>query len=57
LSAERLLVQIDAMDAGPLGGETVFEIQHSTPADELGDLDETLRLILRDVGAYVSEVG
>ncbi|MCI8211519.1 hypothetical protein AUC61_18480 [Pseudomonas sp. S25] len=55
-SAERLLVEIDAADARPLGGDTLYEIRHSTPANELRELDETLRLILKDVGAYVSEI-
>lgn len=57
LTKDRLLVEIDALDAQPLGGETTYEIAHSTPADELADLDETLRLILRDVGSYVSALG
>lgn len=56
LSAERLLVEIDAADAQPLGGDTTYEIRHSTPANELADLNETLRLILRDVGTYITEL-
>lgn len=55
-SAERLLVEIDSSDAGPLGGDTRYEIRHSTPANELRDLDETLQLILKNVGSYASEI-
>ncbi|WP_349972999.1 hypothetical protein [Pseudomonas caspiana] len=55
-SAERLLVEIDAADARPLGGDTCYEIRHSTPANELPELDATLRLILKEVGSYVSEI-
>jgi hypothetical protein len=56
-SAERLLLEIDADDAGPLGGDTSYEIRHSTPQDELPDLAQTLRIILQGVGTFVSEVG
>lgn len=56
LTATRLVVEIDAADAKPFGGEATFEITHDTSADELRDLDATLRLILRGVGTYVSEV-
>jgi hypothetical protein len=57
LSATQLRVEIDAADAGPLGGETLYEITHATQDSELGDLDETLRILLKDVGNYVSEIG
>jgi hypothetical protein len=56
LSATRLLVEIDASDAKPLGGDTAYEITHSTPANELVELDATLRIILKDVGTYVSQI-
>jgi hypothetical protein len=56
LSATRLLVEIDAADAKPFGGDSVYEISHSTPPNELRDLDETLRIILKEVGTYVSEI-
>jgi hypothetical protein len=55
-SATRLLLEIDAGDAIHLGGDTSYEILHSTPASELADLDATLRIILKDVGAYISEI-
>lgn len=57
LSGQRLVVEIDAADAKPFGGEASFEIVHSTPASELAELDATLRIILSGVGSYVSEVG
>lgn len=56
LSATRLLVEIDASDAKPLGGDTAYDITHSTPANELAELDATLRIILKDVGTYVSQI-
>jgi len=56
-SADRLLLEIDATDAGPLGGENSFEISHSTPESELTELAATLRIILQGVGTFVSEVG
>ncbi len=55
-NAERLLVEINAADAVSLGGETRYEISHNTPANELRDLDETLQLILKNVGTFVSEI-
>lgn len=56
-SATRLLVQIDAVDAKPFGGDSTYEISHSTAASELAELDVTLAIILKDVGTYVSEPG
>ena len=55
-TATLLKVQIDAADAKPFGGETIYEITHSTPPGELRDLHDTLRIILKDVGTYVSEL-
>jgi len=57
LSATRLSVQADAADAQPFGGEHSFDIDHTTPEGELAELDATLRIILKDVGTYVSEIG
>jgi hypothetical protein len=56
-SATRLLLEIEAADAKPLGGDTTYEIIHSTPSEDLADLDATLRIILKGVGTYVSEIG
>jgi hypothetical protein len=57
LTAAGLKVEIAADDAKPFGGDTTYEISHTTPANELAELDATLRLILKDVGTYVSEIG
>ncbi|MFJ3484327.1 hypothetical protein ACIPL1_13240 [Pseudomonas sp. NPDC090202] len=56
LDATCLRVEIDAADAGPLGGDTVYEIAHKMPPEDLAELDATLRIILKDVGTYVSEI-
>jgi hypothetical protein len=56
LTATQLLVEIDAHDAKPLGGDTRYEITHTTPANELAELDATLRIILNGVGTYVSQI-
>ena len=56
LSATQLKVEIDAEDAKPFGGDTTYDIAHTTPASELAELDATLKIILKDVGTYVSEV-
>lgn len=56
LSADCLLVEIAATDAKPLGGDTTYEISHSTPSSELKELDDTLRIILTGIGSYVSEI-
>jgi len=49
-------VEIDAADGSELDGHQVFEIHHSTSADELRDVEETLQIILENVGTYVSEI-
>jgi len=56
LTATLLKVEIDAADAKPFGGEHLFEITHSTLAQELPGLDATLRILLKDVGTYVSDL-
>jgi len=55
-SATRLVVEIDATDAKPFGGDTTYDISHSTPPGELAELDATLRILLNGVGSYISEV-
>ncbi|MDH0746738.1 hypothetical protein N5D61_10310 [Pseudomonas sp. GD03842] len=57
LTATQLTVEIDPTDAQPLGGEHLFVIGHGMSAEELVALDATLRILLKDVGTYVSEVG
>jgi hypothetical protein len=56
-SAERLLIELDPADGKQLDGHAEYEIRHATAADELGDVEETLQIILKDVGTYVSEIG
>ncbi len=56
LSAERLLVKINAADGSKLDSHQLFEILHSTSADELRDVEETVQIILENVGTYVSEI-
>lgn len=55
-SAERLLVEIDPADGKELDGHHEFEIRHSTSAAELRDVEETLQIILENVGIYISEI-
>ncbi|KQQ54595.1 hypothetical protein ASF84_14820 [Pseudomonas sp. Leaf127] len=54
--AERLLVELDAADAARLGGDTRYEIRHASDALDLREADDTLRIILANVGIYVSEI-
>lgn len=56
LTATLLKVEIDPADAKPLGGEHLFEITHITNAEELPELDATLRILLNEVGAYISDL-
>lgn len=55
-SAERLLIELDPADASQLDGHSEYEIRHNMPASELRDVEETLQIILEDVGTYVSEI-
>ena len=55
--ATRLLVELDAEDARAFGGQARFEILHGTDAADWPEVEETLRIILKDVGTYVSEIG
>lgn len=48
-SAQRLRVELE--DGTP------YEIHHGMAADELAEVEETLLIILKDVGTYVSEIG
>lgn len=56
LSATRMLVEVSAEDAPGLGGETRYEILHGASADDLPEVQETLRIILDGVGTYVCEI-
>ncbi|GAB7532811.1 hypothetical protein PS3A_52270 [Pseudomonas sp. 3A(2025)] len=55
-SAERLLVELDAADAASLGGDQQYEIRHTSDAQDAREADATLRIILDNVGTYVSEI-
>ncbi len=54
--AERLLVELDAGDAAKLGGDQQYEIRHASDAQDLQEADQTLRIILANVGIYVSQI-
>ncbi|RRV05562.1 hypothetical protein EGJ27_17240 [Pseudomonas sp. v388] len=56
LSATQLVVEISAEDAEALGGDTRYEIVHGTDPGEWAELQETLRIILDNVGTYVCEI-
>jgi hypothetical protein len=55
-SAERLLIEIDPADGETLKGQHAFEILHTTAPDELIDVEETLQILLENVGTYVSQL-
>lgn len=57
LEPGRLLVELDPADGKRLDGHGHYEILHDTFADELPEVDETLRIILKDVGTYSSLLG
>jgi hypothetical protein len=57
VSDTKLVVEISAEDAQALGGDTRYEILHSTSGDDLTEVRETLRIILANVGTYTSEAG
>lgn len=50
LSTAHLVVDISAEDAAALGGDTRYEILHNTSADDLGEVRETLQILLKDIG-------
>ena len=54
-SATHLLVEIDPESASQLGHDR-FEILHDTDKSEWPEVQETLRIILDNVGTYVCEV-
>ncbi len=56
LSATQLVVEISAEDAEALGGDTRYEILHNTSADDLKEVQQTVQIILENVGTYVSEI-
>lgn len=54
--ATRLLVELEAADASALGGQSRYEILHGTDTADWPEVQETLRIILNNVGTYVSEI-
>lgn len=54
LSEGKLVVEIPAEDAKGLGGDTRYEIAHSTSGDDLAEVRDTLRIILDNVGTFTS---
>ncbi|AHF66665.1 MULTISPECIES: hypothetical protein [Pseudomonas] len=54
LSTTHLVVDISAEDAAALGGDTRYEILHNTSADDLGEVHETLQILLKDIGTFDS---
>lgn len=56
LSPERLLIEIAAADIDVLDGEDSLEILHTTDAQDLVEVEETLQNILKGTGTYISEL-
>lgn len=53
---ERLLIELSASDAADFNGTDHLEIRHATPAGDLAEVEETLRIILDGTGTYISEL-
>ena len=56
LSPTRLLIEVAPDDADVLNGSDHLEILHSTDADELAEIEQTLKNILDGTGTYISEL-
>ena len=56
-SPKRLLIEVAAGDADVFKGELLLEILHDTPASDLAEVEQTLRIILNGTGTYISELG
>jgi len=56
LSPDRLLIEIAAADVDVLDGEDSLEILHSTDAQDLAEVEETLQNILKGTGTYISQL-
>ena len=56
LSPTRLLIEIAAADADALNGDDSLEITHSTDAQDLAEVEETLQNILKGTGTYISQL-
>ena len=56
LSPTRLLIEVAPGDADVLNGSDHLEILHSADADELAEIEQTLKNILEGTGTYISEL-
>ncbi|MFK8330039.1 hypothetical protein M2D63_008500 [Pseudomonas sp. BJa5] len=56
LGANRLLVEVSALDTDALRGADHLEILHTADASDLAEIEETLQNILKGTGTYVSEL-
>lgn len=56
LSPTRLLIEVAPGDADVLNGSDHLEILHSADADELAEIEQTLKNILDGTGTYISEL-
>ena len=56
LSPTRLLIEVAPGDADVLNGSDYLEILHSADADELAEIEQTLKNILDGTGTYISEL-
>ena len=56
LSPTRLLIEVAPGDADVLNGSDHLEILHSADADELAEIELTLKNILDGTGTYISEL-
>ncbi|QHD06751.1 hypothetical protein [Pseudomonas sp. R76] len=52
LSDTTLLIELAAGDADALGGKDQLQINHSTAASDLAEVEETLQNILKGTGTY-----
>ena len=56
LSPTRLLIEVAPGDADVLNGSDHLEILHSADANELAEIEQTLKNILDGTGTYISEL-
>ena len=56
LSPTRLLIEVAPDDADVLNDSDHLEIIHSSDADELVEIEQTLKNILTGTGTYISEL-
>ncbi|MCV4340586.1 hypothetical protein [Pseudomonas capsici] len=56
LTDTQLVVEISAEDAEALSGDTRYEILHTTSADDLREVQQTLQVLLKDIGTLESHL-